>query len=456
MAPSLTPNRRAALVLATALTTALAALLVALVALGPNPVANARPAHAQTQSSSCDPLTVPLAPGFNLVGVLDATPPGLLAPGAAAVFGWNAAAQQYNSWRPGLPPALNTLATVDAHAAVWISVDDGGPASITIPTTPQTARAAPMSDGWNVTTWTGPNATPVADAFSPQAFGAQLIVQSPFVSAMTYDNMTQRFNTFDTRLPEALSTLTQLNFGDAVWISLVAGLDWLIPGSTPCDDPTDEGSPDDGNPTTNASPLDGFLFDTTPVDLVLVTAIGAPGQLRGNDYKGHGLFRTDSNDTIVVSPIAAVLYDGSAYIADGTVQYLLSFRISPDLVFILDHVLDPSQKVLDAFVGQPPPLVDDSRTRPLIEQTFAAGDVIATAIGFRDTNNAFVDFGFYDLSRPNDASQQPGFEGDPSTSRDANAVCWYGRFGPDAEQIILPLVGLFSAEGATSDICPVP
>ena len=118
-----------------------------------------------------------------------------------------------------------------------------------------------------------------------------------------------------------------------------------------------------------------------------MTAIGAPGQVRGNDYKGHGLFRVTDNDTTVVSPTTAVLYDGSRYIEGGTVQYLLAFRITPDLFFILDHILDPSPKVLAAFADAPEPLVDDSRTYPLlIEQTFAPGDVVATAIGARATN----------------------------------------------------------------------
>ena len=419
---------------------ALAALLATALALNPR-----SGVHAQTHPPSCDSLTVPLASGFNLVGILNSTTPDALAPGASAVFGWDADAQQYDIWRRDVPPSLNTLQAVEAGTAAWIFVEDGGPTSVALPTAPQPARVAPMADGWNLATWTGPNATHVWDAFSPQAFGAQTIVQSPFIAAMTFDNPAQRFEIFDTRLPDALNDLTQLNFGDPVWLNLVVGLDWSIPASDLCDTGTTTGA---------ASPLDGFLFDTTPVDLALVTAIGAPGQVRGNDYKGHGLFRVTDNDTTVVSPTTAVLYDGSRYIEGGTVQYLLAFRITLDLFFILDHILDPSPKVLAAFADAPEPLVDDSRTYPLIEQTFAPGDVVATAIGARATNNAFVDFGLYDLTRRTEASFAPDFPGDPTTPRDANPVCWYDLFGPDAEQIILPLVGSQSVEGATSDICP--
>ncbi len=123
-----------------------------------------------------------------------------------------------------------------------------------------------MATGWNLATWTGPNATNVWDAFSPQAFGVQTIVQSPFTAALTFDNQAQRFKTFDTRLPDALNDLTQLNFGDAVWLNLVASLDWSIPASDPCDSAGNTGATTDGSSPASCDE-ERPTFEHPPVDL---------------------------------------------------------------------------------------------------------------------------------------------------------------------------------------------
>ena len=97
--PAVFAHHRLATVLAVA---ALTALLAAVFALTPHPGA-----QAQTGPANCDSLTVPLATGFNLVGVLNPATPAAVAPGASAVFGWDADAQQYGTWRPDcLPPSI--------------------------------------------------------------------------------------------------------------------------------------------------------------------------------------------------------------------------------------------------------------------------------------------------------------------------------------------------------------
>ena len=236
------------------------ALLVAFVGFPSQPGA-----RAQNSPTSCEAVTVPLAAGFNLVAVLDAATPATLVPSAGAVFGWDADQQQYDSWRPDLPLAFNTLTTLGAGTAVWIFLDDG-PSSSTLPTAPQAARLAPMAPGWNLATWTGPNATNIGDAFSPQAFGAQTIVQSPFTAAMTFDNQAQRFKTFDTRLPDVLNDLTHLNFGDAVWLHLAAGLDWSIPAASSCAGVGDTGTTTEGS-NSEACSEERPPFEDPPVEL---------------------------------------------------------------------------------------------------------------------------------------------------------------------------------------------
>ena len=51
-------------------------------------------------------------------------------------------------------------------------------------------------------------------------------------------------------------------------------------------------------------------------------------------------------------------------------------------------------------------------------------------LGPLPNTNAFVEFGVYDLTAPNVASQQPSFAGELTTFRDANAICWYDMFPP--------------------------
>ena len=189
-----------------------------------------------------------------------------------------------------------------------------------------------------------------------------------------------------------------------------------------------------------------------PVDLALVSSIGAPGQVRGGNYKGHGYLRLTSNDVAISLPAAATLYEGGRYIEAGEVQYLLYFRTACGRVVLFDHVLQPSAAVLAAFAGKPEARPDDSRTYPLPAIAFAAGSRVADAVGFRGLANASFDFGVYDLTKPNAASQRAGFQGNTSMWRDANALCWYDMFGSDAARI-RSLVGLDSVEGAASDVC---
>ena len=161
-----------------------------------------------------------------------------------------------------------------------------------------------------------------------------------------------------------------------------------------------------------------------------------------------------SNDTPVVTPAAATLYEGSRYVEAGEVQYLLYFRTSCGLVFLLDHVLQPAARALAAYAGKPEAKPDDSRTYPLGPVTFAAGERVADAVWFRTTGNASVDFGVYDPSKPNAASKRAGFRGNAGTWRDANALCWYELFAPADGVRIRSLVGVGATEGAQSDICP--
>ena len=432
-------------------------VLAALAAMAAAGVALSAPVSAQgaVGAPSCGGRVVQLSEGFNLVGVVDSRPASSY--GVGTVFGWEPGSQQFLGWRDGTPTALNRLDRLIGGGGVWLEVARAGVQVSQAPGRGE-SREMMLEAGWNLVTWTGPDATPAGEAFAPGRFAG---AEAPLVSAMGFDNVGKRFQTYAPRLPAALIDLERVDFGQAVWLQLRSPARWSIAGTGPCrvepgsvapapETPAPEtGAPETGAPA-DASPLP---FAQSPVDLGLVTSVSPPGQLRGNDYKGHGLFRVASTETTVVMPAGAELYEGSRYIQSGEVQYLLYFRLPGGLVFIFDHVLEPSAPVLAAFTGAPAAKVDDSRTYGLTPTTLATGEVVATAVGFRGDGNAFVDFGVYDLSAPNAASQAGDFAGDRSTWRDAGALCWFGMFGAEAEASIRAVLGATSQEGTVSDLC---
>ena len=401
----------------------------------------------------CVARVLPLNNGFQLVGWAggDGVQIGSLLLGQlglTAFFQWDGASQSYRGFREGLPPGLNQFTGLNYGDAFWAFREAGDPAFGIPPwRQPVTTLDEGWIDtetGWNILTWTGPNGTDIWDAVGPPAWGAQSIAQSPFIAAFDYDNTAKEFLTFDPRLPESLRTLKTLNHGDPVWLLLAAGLQWHVPAdgiNDPC-----------GRDAPAAAPAT-ISFPLAQVDVTALIAVGPPGQMRGNDYKGHGYFRVTDNDTRVVAPIDATLFEGSRYIENGEVQYLVYFRMADGRVFIFDHLLEPSERVLAAFADAPEPVPNDSRTNPLIETAFVAGEPLAAAIGTRANANAFVDFGVYDLSQPNAASQQPGFAGDTSTWRDANALCWYDMFPADDSARIRAVVGQDQGAPNISDVC---
>ena len=424
-------------------------------------------ARVDAQDASADACTgvvhsTALSPGFNLVPWLDASRPdadwGAIAAQRANPFtdawawAWDAVAQAYVAWHASLPPALNRLRQVTYGDAYWLLVPDGAASAFTTPVAADAPRTTPMHFGWNLATWTGPNNTDVWAAFSPQAFGMQTIVQSPFVGALAFDNATKAWRRFDPSLPDALNDLDTLDYGDPVWINLVAGLDWQIPApgdDSPCG--TDGTGGTDGPPAPSLALT--YQFDTLPIDLALVTSVGPPGQPRGGDYKGHGYFRTADNLVVVVDDADALLVEGSRYIEGGEVQYLLFFDMPNGLRFLFDHIREPSDLVLDAFVGAPDPPVGDSRTYAIGPVAFVAGDLVGTAIGTLADGNAFVDFALYDAANPNPASLEPGFGGDPASWRDAYAYCWYDAFGAANAALIRSLLGGGATVSTASDFC---
>ena len=209
-----------------------------------------------------------------------------------------------------------------------------------------------------------------------------------------------------------------------------------------------------GTPPACADPLPLV----SPVDLTKVNAILYPGQTRGGNYKPHGgfLFKGTDNAMDVRAPMDATLVNGSRYIEQGEVQYLLFFVNSCGIAYRFDHLLTLSpamQKLADTL---PAAKVDDSRTSNFSEVvTVKQGDLIATAVGFKKNSNVSLDLGVYDLRAPNAASKDATFASVHSNFKEQTfyGTCWLNLLPTAQSSVVKALPGGDQSAGKTSDYC---
>lgn len=203
--------------------------------------------------------------------------------------------------------------------------------------------------------------------------------------------------------------------------------------------------------------LTGF-FPVSPVDVARATAVLAPGQSRGGNYKPHGGFRFDgsaNDDIVVVVPADATLWSAARYVEAGEVQYLLQFRTPCGIMFRFDHlrVLSPA---VQAAIEEVPEAADGSSRTTFLSSPFEmqAGDTVATSVGFIGNGNTSMDFGVYDPRQQNQASLDPAFPEQQFRELAWYAVCWYSMLPADAAAMVDQLPGGDGVAGRASDYCP--
>ena len=76
------------------------------------------------------------------------------------------------------------------------------------------ARVVPLRPDWNLEAWTGPT-SPIEDALAP--------LLSTLADAFTWDVGRQAFRSFSPGRAAFLNTLSELRFGDGVWLRLAGG-----------------------------------------------------------------------------------------------------------------------------------------------------------------------------------------------------------------------------------------
>lgn len=196
----------------------------------------------------------------------------------------------------------------------------------------------------------------------------------------------------------------------------------------------------------------------SPIDVSLATSILYPGQERGGHYKAHGGFRFDGSkneDITVKAPYPASVSAASRYIEQGETQYLIEFMTSCGLNFRFDHLKTLSPK-LQAMMDQlPEAKADDSRTSaPKSAVDVAAGEIIATAVGFAAGPNVSVDFGVYDKTKRNQASLDAAWAAEHEAEKDQTwyGICWFDLL-PSADAAIVKALPGSGSDGKTSDYC---
>ena len=121
-----------------------------------------------------------------------------------AVFGWDAAAATYETWRRGLPDGLNSLREIRDGQAVWVRTNR-----------PDSFRQRPfvgpqpvaLVDGWTLVGWTA-SSLPAATAAA--ILGAQILI--------AHHGPSQTFQRYAAAAPTFLNTLQTVQQGAGLWV----------------------------------------------------------------------------------------------------------------------------------------------------------------------------------------------------------------------------------------------
>jgi S1-C subfamily serine protease len=169
------------------------------------------PTPTQAESTT---RTISLSAGWSAVVY---TGPDVAAATVAADLGadvltvWDAAAQQYDTFYPALPAALNSLQTLASGTVVLLQLPAAGTWTMEVlPVSPVMTVQA----GWNLLPWAPATALPAADVVAP--LGSRLHGLYRLTAAGTFDS-------YLPALPAQFVTLAQVEPLDALWVSVGAG-----------------------------------------------------------------------------------------------------------------------------------------------------------------------------------------------------------------------------------------
>lgn len=192
-----------------------------------------------------------------------------------------------------------------------------------------------------------------------------------------------------------------------------------------------------------------------PVAKERIEAILYPGQVRGNNFKPHGGFRLNGDNTAEVTlSLDAKVIDGVRYNEAGEIQYMFDFQTDCGYRIRLDHLHTLSAD-MQKLADQLPQPTEDSRTTNISSDVIKAGTVVATKVGFIKNGNSSFDFGFYNMNKKNAASQEANWPTDfqYTTELATHGTCWFDYLSASNESLIRSLPAGDGVQGKNSVYC---
>lgn len=191
--------------------------------------------------------------------------------------------------------------------------------------------------------------------------------------------------------------------------------------STAAESSTTGGSTTEKDPTdciSNTSPV----FTTHITDPASLANIVPPPSLAGTVLKTHSFLNTELGSVPVYAPVDAKLLNGAYYLeTTPNGEYILTFRVSCEITFIVDHITHPIDAIRAVFAAMPKD--NTMGETPSASIVLKAGDLIGHTTG---TIFGIWDFGVYHSGKKNQFANDAGV-----TERDSAAVCPYDFFIAD-------------------------
>lgn len=234
-----------------------------------------------------------------------------------------------------------------------------------------------------------------------------------------------------------------------------------------------QGTSDGGWMATGGTPpkCPNPVLKNSPVETAKASSILLPGQYRGTHFKAHGGFRfdiggfdkTNHNAVTVKLPMDAKLtglvryYEVGLLSGQQELQYLLTFTAPCGIMIRFDHLATLTADFSKVAETTPKPELDNTRSLPLQEQpSFKAGTVVATNIGAPNGSNNAMDFGVYDLRKPNETSKNAAWAAlhKNESSQTFYGVCWLDWLPKaDAARANTLMAELPASHKGASDYC---
>ena len=271
--------------------------------------------------------SVALQAGWNLVGwtgdtdLAEAVRP--LSGAFTAVHTWDAGAQTFGFFGDADTPAfLNTAATpVELGDGLWVLVPE---AVVWAQPMRLGARTVPLLSGFNLAVWTGPSATPIAEAVAT--------IAEDLSAAFTYDAGVQTFRSYGPRRLPLLNDAITLNFGDALWLLMQNAAQWDQPAPPP---PATVTSAD--GLVTLTIPDGALPAGTDPEDIRITDVSGNPAALTLNGQPATAAYRFEPEGLTFSKPVTLTL---PVTMPDGSIPQIFQLADSVEELAVVAAVVD--------------------------------------------------------------------------------------------------------------------